>query len=202
MQFDPASMNDRDIYRLLVQLVVPRPIAWVSTISKNGITNLAPYSFFNAVGANPPALMFCPVNRKDGTFKDSLANIKSTGEFVVNVVTYDLSDAMNQTSAEFDSEVSEFEAVGIRPAASQCVSPPSVADSIAQFECRVNQIIHLAPGPVGANIVIGDIVMVRVQDQAIDQGGRIDPKKIDAVGRMGGALYTRTTDQFELKRSN
>lgn len=200
MQYDTASMSDKAIYHLLVQLVVPRPIAWVSTISDDGVTNLAPYSFFNAVGANPPTLMFCPVNRADGTFKDSLVNIQQNGEFVVNVVSYDLADAMNQTAAEFDSEVSEFEAVGIKSAASVSVKPPRVANCLACFECRLNRVIHLAPGPVGANIVIGNIVRAEVNDAVINSSGRIDPEKLDAVGRMGGATFVRTTERFDLER--
>lgn len=201
MQYDLGTMNTKEIYHLLVQLVVPRPIAWVSSISDDGVTNLAPYSFFNAVGANPPTLMFCPVNRADGTFKDSLVNLQQNGEFVVNVVSYDLADAMNRTAAEFDSEVSEFEAVGIPAAASQIVKPPHVNDCLAHFECRVNRVIHLAPGPLGANIVIGDILHAAVNDSVINPNGRIDPAKLDAVGRMGGSTFVRTTDRFDLKRS-
>lgn len=199
MQFDPAEMSIRDIYQLLVQLVVPRPIAWVSTISDDGVTNLAPFSFFNAVGANPPTLMFCPVNRRDGSFKDSLSNVIDTGEFVVNVVSYDLGDAMVQTAAEFDQEISEFEVVGIESVAAEKVKPPRVADSLAQFECRSNRVIHLADGPAGANIVIGDIVQIHVSDTVIKEPGKIDPEKLDAIGRMGGASYTRTGERFELR---
>ena len=199
MQFVPSNMNVRDIYQLLVQLVVPRPIAWVSTVSDAGVTNLAPFSFFNAVGANPPTLMFCPVNKRDGSFKDSLANVIDNGEFVVNVVSYDLGDTMFQTAAEFDKEISEFEAVGIESVPSVCVQPPRVAKSLAQFECRRNRVIHLAEGKAGANIVIGDIVQIHVSDTVIEEPTKIDPEKLDAIGRMGGASYARTADRFELK---
>jgi len=202
MHHDPADMSVKEIYQLLVQLVVPRPIAWVSSISNDGVTNLAPYSFFNAVGANPPTLMFCPVNRRDGTFKDSLNNILENSEFVVSVVSHDLGDEMNQTAAEFDKEISEFEAVGIASTPSSCVKPPRVAQSLAQFECRLNRVIHLAPGPAGANIVIGDIVQFHVADELISPAGKIDQERLDAIGRMGGASYTRTTDRFELTRKN
>ena len=198
MNFDPDAMKVREIYQLLVQLVVPRPIAWVSSISDAGVTNLAPYSFFNAVGANPPTLMFCPVNRRDGSFKDSLNNVIENGEFVVNVVSHDMGPAMKETAAEFDSEISEFEAVGIDALESACVKPPRVANSLAQFECRLNRIIHLAEGPAGANIVIGDIVQIHVSDNVISEPGKIDYEKLDAIGRMGGTSYTRTTDRFDL----
>jgi len=200
MHYDPADMSVKEIYQLLVQLVVPRPIAWVSSISNDGVTNLAPYSFFNAVGANPPTLMFCPVNRRDGTFKDSLANVIDNGEFVVNVVSYDLGDTMSQTSADFDKEISEFEEVGIENVPSVCVGPPRVARSLAQFECRRNRIIHLGEGPAGANIVIGDILKIHVSDEVIKEPGKIDPEKLDAIGRMGGARYCRTSEQFDISR--
>lgn len=199
MQFDPTDMSIRDIYQLLVQLVVPRPIAWVSTVSNAGVTNLAPFSFFNAVGANPPTLMFCPVNKRDGSLKDSLANVIDNGEFVVNVVSYDQGAAMVQTAAEFEKEISEFEAVGIKTIASTSVKPPRVADSLAQFECRRNRVIHLAEGPAGANLVIGDIVQIHVSDAVIKEPGKIDADRLDALGRLGGANYCRTTDRFELK---
>ena len=198
MQFDPDAMKVREIYQLLVQLVVPRPIAWVSSISDAGVTNLAPYSFFNAVGANPPTLMFCPVNRRDGSFKDSLSNVLENGEFVVNVVSHDLGPAMKETAADFDSEISEFESVGIDTLDSTHVKPPHVAESLAQFECRLNRVIHLAQGPAGANIVIGDIVQIHVADSVIREPGKIDAEKLDAIGRMGGSSYTRTTNQFDL----
>jgi len=188
MQFDPDEMSIRDIYQLLVHLVVPRPIAWVSSVSDAGVTNLAPFSFFNAVGANPPTLMFCPVNRRDGSFKDSLRNVIENGEFVVNVVSHDLGPAMKETAAEFDTEISEFEAVGIESVAASIVKPPRVADSLAQFECKVNRVIHLAEGPAGANIVIGDIVKVHVSDNVISEPGKIDAEKLDAIGRMGRGL--------------
>ena len=116
MQFNPADMGIRDVYTLMVQLITPRPIAWVSTVSKSGVTNLAPYSFFNGVGANPPSVLFCPVNRRDGTRKHSLLNVLETGEFVVNLVSFDNAEIMNQTSADFEQEQSEIDALGIETA--------------------------------------------------------------------------------------
>ena len=113
MQFDPSDMGIRDVYTLMVQLITPRPIAWVSSVSKTGVTNLAPYSFFNGVGANPPSVLYCPVNRRDGSQKDSLLNVLDTKEFVVNVVSAANAEIMNQSSADFESEVSEFEALDI-----------------------------------------------------------------------------------------
>jgi flavin reductase (DIM6/NTAB) family NADH-FMN oxidoreductase RutF len=200
MQYDPDKMSIRDIYRLMVQLITPRPIAWVSSISASGVTNLAPFSFFNGVGANPPSVVFCPVNRPDGSLKDSLLNIKATREFVVNVVSYDLAETMNLTSAEYDREVSEFDMLGIATAPSVLIAPPRVAKSLAQMECRLIQAIHLAEGPAAANLVIGEILMLHVDDDVLSGEGRIDPAKMDTIGRLGGRAYARTTERFTLDR--
>jgi len=199
MQLNPTELSVREIYTLMVQLITPRPIAWVSSISKSGITNLAPYSFFNGVGANPPTVVFCPANQRDGSQKDSLRNVLDTKEFVVNIVSAADAESMNQSSANYDSEVSEFEAIGIGTIASQKVSPPRVASSLAQFECRLLQHIEVGTGSAGANVVIGEIVMLHVDDSIIDNG-IVDPAKLDNIGRLGGKAYTKTTDRFELDR--
>jgi flavin reductase (DIM6/NTAB) family NADH-FMN oxidoreductase RutF len=199
MQFDPSTMGIRDVYTLMVQLITPRPIAWVSSMSEDGIANLAPYSFFNGVGANPPSVLFCPVNRRDGSKKDSLINVLQTKEFVVNVVSAADAEIMNDTSADYSSETSEIEALGIKTLASKKVSPPRVASSLAQFECKLLQHIELADGPAGANVIIGEIVMMHVDDSIITESV-VDPAKLDNVGRLGGRAYTKTTDRFELDR--
>jgi len=134
MQFDPTNISPRAIYSLMVQLITPRPIAWISTVSNSGITNLAPYSFYNGVGANPPSLLFCPANKKDGSRKDSLTNVLETGEFVVNVVGMTDAERMNQSSAEYSADVSEIESLEIATLDSSIVGPPRVASSLAQFE--------------------------------------------------------------------
>lgn len=199
MKFDPTEMGIRDVYTLMVQLITPRPIAWVSTISETGATNLAPYSFFNGVGANPPSVLFCPVNRRDGSQKDSLINVLKTGEFVVNVVSSAHAELMNQTSADFDAQTSEFDQLGITTTDSIKIKPPRVAKSLAQFECKLLKHIELATGPGGANVVIGEIVMLHVDDSIINDG-IVLPSDIDTIGRLGGKAYTKTTDRFELDR--
>ena len=199
MQFDPSNMGIRDVYTLMVQLITPRPIAWVSSVSKDGVNNLAPYSFFNGVGAKPPSLLFCPVNRRDGSRKDSLLNVLDTKEFVVNVVSAADAETMNNSSADYASEVSEFEALGIEILCSEKIAPLRVASSLAQFECRLLKHIELSDGPAGANVVIGEIVMMHVADSIIDEG-IIAPARLDNVGRLGGKAYTKTTDRFELDR--
>ena len=199
MQFDPTELSVRDVYTLMVQLITPRPIAWVSTVSKSGVANLAPYSFFNGVGANPPTVMFCPANQRDGSQKDSLRNVLETNEFVVNMVSAADAESMNQSSANYGSEISEFEAIGIKTLPSKKVSPVRVASSLAQFECHLLKHIELGSGPAGANVVIGEIVMLHIDDTII-QDGTIDPGKLDNVGRLGGKSYSKTTDRFELDR--
>ncbi len=199
MQFNPAEMGIREVYTLMVQLITPRPIAWVSTVSKGGVTNLAPYSFFNGIGANPPSVLFCPVNRRDGSKKHSLLNVLETGEFVVNLVCFDDAEVMVQTSADFEENHSEIDALGIETAASSLVQPPRVASSLAQFECKLLKHIELADGPAGANVVIGEVVMMHVDDSVVDKNV-VDISELDNVGRLGGKSYTRTTDNFELER--
>ena len=199
MQIDPTESSVREIYTLMVQLITPRPIAWVSSVSEAGVTNLAPYSFFNGVGANPPTVVFCPANQRDGSPKDSLRNVLETNEFVVNVVSSDDAAVMNQSSANYDSEVSEFEVIGIETLESEKVTPPRIASSRAQFECRLLQHIELGTGPSGANVVIGEIVLLHVADSIISDG-IVDPAKLDNIGRLGGKAYTKTTDRFELDR--
>ena len=199
MQIDPTESSVREIYTLMVQLITPRPIAWVSSVSEAGVTNLAPYSFFNGVGANPPTVVFCPANQRDGSPKDSLRNVLETNEFVVNVVSSDDAAVMNQSSANYDSEVSEFEVIGIETLESEKVTPPRIASSRAQFECRLLQHIELGTGPSGANVVIGEIVMLHVAESIISDG-IVDPAKLDNIGRLGGKAYSKTTDRFELDR--
>ena len=200
MQYDPTEMSVRDVYLKMVQLITPRPIAWVSTISDAGVQNLAPYSFFNGIGANPPTVVFCPVNRRDGSRKDSLLNVESNGEFVVNIVPYSLREQMNQSSADYDFETSEFEACGLTAIESVKVKPPRVAEAPAAMECKLHQSMHLGTGAGGANLVIGEVVMIHVQDSVLNDDGTLNPDELDVIGRLGGAGYSRTTERFDMQR--
>ncbi len=200
MRIDIEKTSPRDIYKVMISCITPRPIAWVSTISPNGIPNLAPFSFFNGIGANPPTVLFCPVNRRDGSKKDTLVNVEATKEFVVNFVPFSLSKPMNDSSADLPYEVNEFEKAGIDQAPSLKVKPPRVKDSPVYFECVLHQIINVGEGALGANVVIGRIVCIEISDTVLAADGQIDPRKLDTVGRMGGSLYSRTTDLFELNR--
>lgn len=200
MTIDPAATPARDFYRLMISCITPRPIAWVSTISPKGIPNLAPFSFFNGIGANPPSLLFCPVNRRDGSKKDTLLNVEATPEFVVNIVPFALAGPMNESSADLPYEKNEFEFAKVTPAPSVKVHPPRVKEAPVHLECVVHQIVNVGAGPIGANVVIGRIVWMDIADSVLDEKGQIDPRKLDTIGRMGGSLYARTTDLFDLPR--
>lgn len=184
----------------MTRLILPRPIAWVSTIAADGRTNLAPFSFFQGVTANPPTLMFVPVNDRAGAKKDTLRNIESVPEFVVNLVTRSQAEAMNQTAAALPHGESEFEVFGIAAAASTRVRPPRVAAAPAAFECALHQIVPIGEGPLAANVVFGRILTVHVSETVLGADGRPDAAKLDLVGRMGGADYTTTRDVFSLER--
>jgi flavin reductase (DIM6/NTAB) family NADH-FMN oxidoreductase RutF len=208
MEIDPSSISQPDRYRLLIGSIVPRPIAWVSTVSPtrpDGRShNLAPFSFFNGLGSNPMTLLFCPANKPDGSEKDTLRNCKpvdegGTGEFVVNVATDALSRKVAGSSEPLPYGESEFALTGLTPVRGVVVQAPRLAESPMSFECRTMQVIRTNPGaPGGGNIVIGRVVHVFVRDDLINERFQIDQGALDAIGRMGGLMYTRTRDRFEL----
>jgi flavin reductase (DIM6/NTAB) family NADH-FMN oxidoreductase RutF len=197
--FDVGDLSRREITQLINGLVAPRPIAWVSTLSGDGRRNLAPFSFFNAFSTSPPTLAFGPGSR-NGVGKDSLQNVRETGEFVVNVVTEELAARVNATSAEFAASVDEWEIAGVTPAESQEVRPPRVAQSPASFECRVVAIVDLGKPQERTNsIVIGQVLRIHVDDRALD-GFVPDAEALQLVARMGGDLWCRSSDRFQLER--
>jgi len=202
MTIDPVATPARDFYKLMISCITPRPIAWVSTISPKGIPNLAPFSFFNGIGANPPSVLFCPVNHRDGSKKDTLLNVEATKEFVVNIVPFALAKPMNETSAELPYEQNEFDFAKITPAPSTKVKPPRVKESPIHMECVLHSIVNVGTGPIGANVVIGRIVWMDIAASVLDDKGQIDPRQLDTIGRMGGMGYARTTDLFDLPRPN
>jgi flavin reductase (DIM6/NTAB) family NADH-FMN oxidoreductase RutF len=197
--FDPADHDDVEIYKLLIGLVVPRPIGWIGSVSAAGVRNLAPFSFFNAVAASPPTVLFSTI-RARGARKDTLSNVEETGVFTVNVVTEETAEAMNLTSGSYDPSVDEFQLAGLTAVAGTVVGAPFVAEAKANLECRLSQVVPIGTdGPMAASIVIGEVVRVHV-DGAILDGTRIDQAALRAVGRMGGPTYTRTRDLFSLER--
>lgn len=200
MIIDPENTAPRNLYKLIVGCVVPRPIAFVSSISPEGVLNLAPFSFFTVASANPPVICFSPIVRGgDGTRKDTLCNVEATGEFVVNVVSEDFATQMNVCSTEFPPEVDEFQASGLTPVPSDLVRPPRVAESRIHMECKLLQVLHVSPKPLGGSLVIGRVVRFHIDDAVFDDF-QIDPGRLKPIGRMGGPTYTRTTDRFEMPR--
>lgn len=199
MQIDPTQLDLTQRYKLQIGAIVPRPIAWVSTRSDSGLTNLAPFSFFSGVSSAPYTLLFCPSNKPDGTEKDSLINASATGEFVVNTVTEKQALSMSATAESLPGGESEFDFAGLIPAPGAVVQAPRVAGAPVSFECRTREIIRLAPGqPSGGNIVIGEIVMVHVDDAIVDERLRIDPALLASVGRMAGLSYCSTKHRVEI----
>ncbi|HKM47621.1 MAG TPA: flavin reductase family protein [Terriglobales bacterium] len=208
MDVTPSQLAHREIYNILISAVVPRPIAWVSSLSASGQPNLAPFSFFNAVCADPPLLAFAPGMRSPkkaaegepaGVPKDTLRNVRETREFVVNMVTYELAEAMNLTSGDYNASINEFEVAELASAPSKIVRPRRVAESPVSFECKLNQILDFNPGPEGGSLVIGEIVSIHINQQHLKEG-RLDRNSLDLIGRMGGMQYTRTTQRFEMAR--
>ena len=200
MYLDFTALPVRDAYQWISTLVMPRPIAWVSTISVEGKTNLAPFSFFQAITANPPTLMFAPSNTRDGSKKDTIRNIEQVPEFVINIVPQRLAVTMNATAALLPYGESEIERFEVATTPSTVVKPPRVADSPAAFECRLDQIVHIGSGPLAANVVFGRIVAAHVRDDVIGADGFPDPAKLDLVGRLGREAYATTRETFSLKR--
>lgn len=200
MIVDPASTDHLSLYKLLIGAVVPRPIAFVSSINPDGILNLAPFSFFTVASAHPPVLVFTVGNRATpDPRKDTLRNITTAREFVVNVVSEEIAEKMNLCSGDYPPEVDEFQVSGLTPIPSDLVKPPRVAESHINMECRLLYTISMSNLINGGNLVLGEVVRIHIDD-AMFQNYRIDPDKLLAVGRMAGNGYTRTRDRFDMIR--
>jgi flavin reductase (DIM6/NTAB) family NADH-FMN oxidoreductase RutF len=206
MIISPSDLPHNELYAIMLNSVAPRPIAWVSTVSASGQPNLAPFSFFNAVCIDPPLLAFAPGHRpprqpdaSQGEAKDTLRNVRETREFVVNIVTHELAEAMNLTSGEYDASVNEFEVAKVTPEPSKIVRPPRVAESPVSFECKLHQILDFSPRPTSSSLVIGQIVSIHMNEAHI-KDGKLDRNSLDLIGRMGGMQYSRTTQRFEMVR--
>ena len=202
--FNPAGCQQRQIYKLMTGMIVPRPVALVSTVSREGVANLAPFSFFCGVGSNPPTVLFCPSLRTGSTAgtvmqKDTLRNVEETGEFVINVVSDAIAAAANASSAEVPPEVDEFVLSRLTPVASVAVRPPRVAESPAQMECKLLQVIYTGHAPGSGVIVLGEVLRFHLREELVENF-RIDPAGLDAVGRMAGNTWVRTRERFELVR--
>ena len=200
MQIEVASAGVDAVYQTLIGVVTPRPIAWVTSVSPAGVVNLAPFSFFNVFGSNPPVVVFSPTLRRDGSKKDTLLNVEATGEFVVNAAVADLAAQVNRSSAELPYDQSELDLTGLGTIPSVRVRPPRLADSPASLECRVIQVLPVGSGPAAANLVIGEVLVIHVRDEVLDAEGRPDPRKLRTVARLGGDYWCHTTDLFRQKR--
>jgi flavin reductase (DIM6/NTAB) family NADH-FMN oxidoreductase RutF len=200
LRVDPESALPENIYKLMIGVIVPRPIAFVSSVDERGVRNLAPFSYFTGCSTNPPVVCFVTAVRPGPrASKDMLHNVLTTSEFVVNIVSEAFAEKMNATSAEVGPEVDEFELAGLTPIASELVKPPRVAESHVHMECRLRQVLHISDRPGGGSLILGDVLRFHI-DEAIVDNYRVDPEKLKAIGRMGGPTYLRTHDRFDMPR--
>jgi flavin reductase (DIM6/NTAB) family NADH-FMN oxidoreductase RutF len=198
VQFDPKELTEKDVYKLLIGSVVPRPIAWVSTISTEGVVNLAPFSFFNVASRNPPMLCISigpGVGEREGTEKDTLVNIRNQKEFVINVVPSSLGNEMQKTSENLPSDVDEFKAAGLTTLDSTVVKPKRVKEAPIQMECQLEQVIQLGSD----HLVIGRMVRYHINDDYYLGNYKVDLEKLQPLGRLAGN-YSESTEFFSLPR--
>lgn len=201
MEMNPDEQNWRSIYKIMIGSILPRPIGWISTVNAQGEPNLAPFSFFSPVCSNPAHILFCPTVRgTDNGVKDTLNNVRATGEFVANIVTQELAEAMNITATEFPPSVDEFERAGLTPVPSTIVRPPHVGESPIIFECKVAEILEFGRQPGGGSVVIGRVVHLHVSEEVLLQSDKIDLQALKPIGRLAGASYCKVTDVFEMVR--
>jgi flavin reductase (DIM6/NTAB) family NADH-FMN oxidoreductase RutF len=201
MKIDPSQLDWKDAHELLVGAVLPRPIAFVSTVGEDGVNNLAPFSFFTSISVKPAYVGFSISRYREGRKKDTLVNIEFSNDFVINVVTENLVDAMNKASKDYPSYVNEFIEVGLTPAKSDLVKSPIVAESPVNIECALFQILEFGKTPRINSFVIGEVLRVHVRDD-LWVNNTIQAHKLRAIGRLGEELYCRTMDIFEKKRSS
>ncbi len=199
MQLDFSHLSPVEAYRWLASTITPRPIAWVSTRSAAGVSNLAPFSFFQVISSNPATLLI-NVGLKDGALKDTARNARDSGELVVQLVSAAQAEAMNASAAALAHGVSEFEHCGIPSEPSSRVQAPRVAGAPVAFECRVAQILPYPPQTPNCELIFAEVLVAHIDDRVLDSDGRIDAARLDLVGRLGGSHYSFTRDRFQLQR--
>ena len=206
MIIDVDKTGSEDLYKLLIGSVLPRPIAWVSSISADGVPNLAPFSFFTVASSNPPILCFSPALKEavvDGKVltvpKDTLRNVKETGEFVVNVVSRPVAEKMVQTSGEYAAGVNEFDAAGLTAVPSKMVRPPRVGESLINMECKLHQILEFGHHPGAGSLILGRILCFHLDD-SVYKSGHVELDVLQPIGRLSGAHYCTIKDRFEMQR--
>lgn len=191
---NPSDLNIKDLHQYIVGAIAPRPIAFASTVDEEGNPNLAPYSFFNAFSSNPPILVFSSNRRvQDNTTKDTLHNVQKTGEVVINVVNYDIVRQMTIASVNYSPDISEFEKAGLTAIPSETIKPFRVKESPVQFECKVKEVITLGEDGGAGHLIICEVQRMHIRESVIDDKNRIDPHKLDLVGRLGRAYYVRAS---------
>lgn len=203
LTINPKETKTAEVHAMLLAAIAPRPVAFASTTDGEGNVNLSPFSFFNVFSAKPPILVFSPARRvRDNTSKHTLENVLKTHEVVINIANYDIVEQMSLASTEYDQGVDEFVKSGLTPEASLQVKPPRVKEAPVAFECRVNDVISLGPEGGAGNLVICEVVLIHVNEAILDEAGKINPYKLDAVARMGGDYYLRANGDciFELPK--
>jgi len=197
VDLDVSDLEPPDVHKLLLGLIVPRPIGWIGTVSTEGVYNLAPYSFFNAVSASPPTVIVSP-GMAGGEYKDTLRNMLDTKEFTVNIVTADLATEMNETSTAEKGD--EFSRTGLTPVFGTDVAAPMVAECKANLECRVTQTVEIGKDEVTSVVVFGEVVRFHIEEDLINERYHVDPQKLNAVGRLGGPNYSNVVDVYQMDR--
>ncbi|MGA6097131.1 flavin reductase family protein [Stutzerimonas marianensis] len=199
MQLDFSTLAPQDAYRWLTSTVTPRPIAWVSTCSSGGVSNLAPFSFFQVISSEPPTLLI-NVGLKNGQPKDTARNAQETGELVVQLVSAEQAEAMNASAAALAHGLSEFEHCDIASEPSRLVAVPRVIGAPVAFECRVAQILPYPAQSPNCQLIFAEVLVAHIDDAVLDERGRVDAARLDLVGRLGGAAYSYTRERFEMQR--
>jgi len=197
MKVDPATLSEDATYYWQIATIVPRPIAWASTLNEDGGANLAPFSFFTGVSSDPPTCLICVSRNSRDEKKDTWRNVERTGELVIHVVTDALAEKMNLTSRSFAYGVDEFVEAGLGKLPADLVTPPRIAEAPVALECRLDRIVEV--GRSGTAVIISEILLWHVRDDLL-VNGRLDMGKLDAVGRMAGSSYVRTRDRFDMLR--
>ena len=197
---DPINLETKELHKILLSSIAPRPIAFASTIDSNGNVNLSPFSYFNVFSSNPPILIFSPSRRvRDNTTKHTLENAMETKEVVINVVNFPIVEQMSKSSVEYEKGVNEFIETGLTQVKSLLVKPPRVLESPISFECKVQDIVSLGESGGAGQLIIAKVVQIHIDKKFIDKNGDIDSEKLDLVARMGGDWYTRATKESMFK---
>lgn len=199
MHIDPATLNNKEMYKFLIGGVAPRPIAWAGTRSKDGFNNLAPFSFYNAFSSTPPIVGFSTIPRLDGRKKDTLQNVIDNKCFTLSAVSHRLVTEMSKSAALLEPEEDEFSYAGLEPAEAQTINAPYVKDALLVFECELNQVISFGDVEGSGNLILGQIKHININDD-IYEDGYVNFEKLDPVGRLAGNWYATIRDKFELKR--